>query len=264
MAELGKKFEEEMGVPVKVETQEGITDKFQTAAQTGKGPDIIFWAHDRIGEWADAGLLQPLEIKDDFKGTMIPMSWDAVTHNGKIWGYPAALECVSLICNKKLVTGKPPTQLSEFPAFAKELQAKNPKAIAIMWDYKVPYFTFPFLASAGGYSFKKTEGGYDIKDIGVDNAGAIEGLTAVVNLIKEGVLPERFYPGCHGTKNGRRRACHHGKWSVDMGQSSQERNRFRSRCLAWGWREPWQTVRRRLVRAHQPLKPEHGVRDAIS
>src|SRR5215510_5383725 len=159
MAELGKKFEEEMGVSVKIETQEGITDKFQAAAQTGKGPDIMFWAHDRIGEWADAGLLQPLEIKEDFKGTMIPLSWDAVTHNGKIWGYPAALECISLICNKKLVSAKPPTQLSEFPAFAKELQAKNPKAIAIMWDYKVPYFTFPFLASAGGYSFKKTEGG---------------------------------------------------------------------------------------------------------
>ena len=44
---------------------------------------------------------------------------------------------------------------AEFPAFAKELQAKNPKAIAIMWDYKVPYFTFPFLASAGGLFFQE-------------------------------------------------------------------------------------------------------------
>ena len=42
MAELGKKFEEEMGVAVKVETQEGITDKFQAAAQTGKGPGHYF------------------------------------------------------------------------------------------------------------------------------------------------------------------------------------------------------------------------------
>ncbi|MGB8463603.1 MAG: extracellular solute-binding protein, partial [Terrimicrobiaceae bacterium] len=57
LEDLGKKFEQEMGVPVKVETQEEITDKFQAAAQGGKGPDIFFWAHDRIGEWADAGLL---------------------------------------------------------------------------------------------------------------------------------------------------------------------------------------------------------------
>jgi maltose/maltodextrin transport system substrate-binding protein len=190
LGDLGKKFEQEMGVPVKVETQEEITDKFQAAAQGGKGPDIFFWAHDRIGEWADAGLLKPVEIKDDFKATFIPMSWDAVSHKGKFWGYPLALECVSLIVNKKLVTGKPPGQLSEFAAFGKELKDKDPKLIAIMWDYKVPYFSFPFLASAGGYSFKRTENGYDTKDIGVDNAGAIEGLKAIVDLINAGVLPK--------------------------------------------------------------------------
>ena len=44
LVELGKKFEQEMGVSVKVETQEEITDKFQVAAQSGKGPDIFFWA----------------------------------------------------------------------------------------------------------------------------------------------------------------------------------------------------------------------------
>src|SRR6201987_6302763 len=74
LAEAGKKFEKELGIPVKVEAPESATDKFQAAAQTGKGPDIMFWAHDRIGEWADAGILQPLEIKENFKGTMIPMS----------------------------------------------------------------------------------------------------------------------------------------------------------------------------------------------
>jgi maltose/maltodextrin transport system substrate-binding protein len=190
LQELGKKFEEEMGVPVKVETQEQITEKFQAAAQGGKGPDIFFWAHDRIGEWADAGLLKPLEISDEFKAAYLPMSWDAVTHNKQIWGYPLALECVSLIVNKKLVTGKAPTQLAEFPAFAKELQAKDPKLIAIMWDYNTPYFSFPFLASAGGFSFKQTEGGFDAKDIGADNAGAIQGLTAIVDLIKANVLPK--------------------------------------------------------------------------
>jgi maltose/maltodextrin transport system substrate-binding protein len=190
LGELGTKFEQEMGVPVKVETQEEITNKFQVAAQSGKGPDIFFWANDRIGEWADAGLLKPLNIKEDFKAAFLPMAWEAVAHKKQTWGYPLALECVSLICNKKLITGNPPTQLSDYPAFAKELKAKNPKSIAIMWDYTSPYFSFPFLASAGAYSFKRTENGYNLKDIGVDNAGAIEGLKAIVNLINEDVLPK--------------------------------------------------------------------------
>ena len=38
LAEVGKKFEKDLGIPVKVETPEGLTDKFQAAAQAGKGP----------------------------------------------------------------------------------------------------------------------------------------------------------------------------------------------------------------------------------
>jgi maltose/maltodextrin transport system substrate-binding protein len=190
LAEVGKKFEKDLGVPVKVETPDGLTDKFQASAQAGKGPDIVFWAHDRLGEWADSGLLKPLEIKDDFKAGFIPMSWEAVTHNKQIWGYPVALEAISLIYNKKFVTTPPPAQLSEVPVFAKELQAKHPNVIAIMWDYNTPYFSWPFLASGGGYPFKKTEGGYDVNDIGVNNDGAVKGLQAIVGLINAGVMPK--------------------------------------------------------------------------
>jgi maltose/maltodextrin transport system substrate-binding protein len=189
LGDLGKAFEKDVGVPVKVETQEQITDKFQAAAQGGKGPDVFFWAQDRIGEWADAGLIKPLEVNDDFKAGFLPMSWDAVTHNEQIWGYPISLEAVSLIYNKKFVTGKPSTQLSELHAFNKELKEKNPKVIAIMWDYNTPYFSWPFLASAGAYSFKKTQKGYDLKDIGIDSPGALQGLEAIVDLIKQGVMP---------------------------------------------------------------------------
>jgi maltose/maltodextrin transport system substrate-binding protein len=187
---LGKAFETEVGAPVKVETQEQIIEKFQAAGQSGKGPDIFFWANDRIGEWADSGLLKPLDIKEEFKAKYLPMSWDAVTHRRQLWGYPVSLEAVSLVYNKKLVTGKVPAQLSELPAFGKELKAQNPKAIVIMWDYKTPYFSWPFLASAGGYPFKKTAEGYDVTNIGVANPGSLEGLTEIVNLINAGVLPK--------------------------------------------------------------------------
>jgi maltose/maltodextrin transport system substrate-binding protein len=104
LGDLGKSFEKDIGARVKIETQEQITDKYQAAAQSGKGPDIFFWAHDRIEEWADAGLIKPLEIKDDFKAAFLPMAWDAVTHNKQIWGYPLSLEAVSLIYNKQLVS----------------------------------------------------------------------------------------------------------------------------------------------------------------
>ena len=190
LTELAKKFEKDLGIPAKVETPDGLTDKFQSAAQSGKGPDIVIWAHDRLGEWADAGLLKPLEISEDFKASFLPMTWDAVTHNSQIWGYPLAVEAVSLIYNKKLVADNPPAQLADVPKFAKELKEKNPKALPIMWDYNSPYFSWPFLASGGGYAFKKTEGGYDPKDTGVNDPGAVKGLQAIVDLINADILPK--------------------------------------------------------------------------
>ena len=186
---LGERFEKDLRIPVKVETVGDITDKFQSAARSGKGPDIVFWAHDRIGAWADDGLLTPLKVNDELKRDLLPMSLDAVTYNNQLWGYPLALEAVSLIYNKKYVTGKPPDQLSQVPAFATELRAENPNIIPIMWDYNTPYFSWPFLASGGGYPFRKTANGYDVRDIGVNNSGAVLGLEAIVDLIHLGVIP---------------------------------------------------------------------------
>jgi len=51
-------FTADLGVEVVVEVVDPLTDKFQQAAATGDGPDIVLWAHDRFGEWAAGGLIQ--------------------------------------------------------------------------------------------------------------------------------------------------------------------------------------------------------------
>ena len=57
LQKLGDKFAKKTGVQVVVEHPEDVTDKFQQAAATGKGPDILIWAHDRFGEWTAGGLI---------------------------------------------------------------------------------------------------------------------------------------------------------------------------------------------------------------
>src|SRR5215831_10064572 len=86
LVELGDEFQKDLRVPVRVDTPDNLTDKFQSAAQGGKGPDIVLWAHDRIGEWADAGFLRPIQIKDELRQNFIPMCLEAVTYNNQIWG----------------------------------------------------------------------------------------------------------------------------------------------------------------------------------
>jgi len=67
MQMVANKFEQDYGIPVRIETPEKITDNFPLAAQAGKGPDIVIWAHDKTGEWADGGVIAPIEVTAAYK-----------------------------------------------------------------------------------------------------------------------------------------------------------------------------------------------------
>jgi maltose/maltodextrin transport system substrate-binding protein len=185
-----QKFENDSGIKVTLESPENRTDNFAMAVQVGKGPDIVVWAHDTVGEWADAGIIAPIEVSQELRTKFLPKAWEAVVHRNSIWGYPIALETVSLIYNKKLLDGPPPTQLSELSALDAIIKKKNLEATAILWDYNSPYYSWGILASAGGYVFGKKGKDYDPQDVGVATPGAINGLSQIISLIRAGVLPK--------------------------------------------------------------------------
>lgn len=189
IAEIGRKFTENTGIPVIVEHPEGATDKFFHAAKSGKGPDLMIWAHDRLGEWADTGLLLPVDPDPAFAARIFPKAWEAFTHRGRLWGYPIAMESTGLIYNKALIAEEEiPANLADCAALAPRLQAAG--ADPILWDYNNAYFTFGLLASAGGYIFgKQPDGSYDTADIGVDHPAAVAAMEAVAGLIHSNVLP---------------------------------------------------------------------------
>ena len=187
---MGDEFTKKTGIKVVVEHPEDAPGKFQQASAEGKGPDIWIWAHDRVGEWKAAGLLNEVHPSKKFRDGVNQMAWDAFTIQGKTWGYPLSIEAVGLIYNKALVP-TPPKTWDEVFAIEKKLQAKDKSVHAILWDYNNTYFTFPLLQANGGYAFKrKADGTYDPKDTGVNNAGAVKGAAVLNRLIKEGVMPE--------------------------------------------------------------------------
>ncbi len=188
MRQIAKRFEDRFGIKVVLETPEQITNNFPMAAQAGKGPDVVIWAHDKVGEWADSGLIAPLEMTEEYKKRIFPKAWDAVTHARQIWGYPLSFEVIGLIYNKKFVDS-PPAQLSDLMALHQQIQKKHPGVMTILWNYSSPYYSWGVLASAGAYIFGRTDEGYDLSDIGVDCAGAVQALDKIIHLIQIGVLP---------------------------------------------------------------------------
>jgi len=185
-----KDFREKYGIKVQLEAPQNITDSFPTAAQSGKGPDIVIWAHDKVGEWADAGLISPIEVNDDTRAKYLPQAWEAVTHNGQIWGFPIGLETVTLIYNKALLSSSPPKNLSDLVELNSKIKQEHPGVSCILWDYKSAYYSWGILAGAGAYIYAKNNGKYDLSAIGVNTPGAVQGLSDILKLVKLGILPK--------------------------------------------------------------------------
>ncbi|ABR73697.1 maltose ABC transporter substrate-binding protein MalE [Actinobacillus succinogenes] len=180
IAQIGEQFEKDTGIAVKVENPGKLEEDYAQLASNGAGPDIIIYAHDRFGGYAKAGLLAELTPSKEFKDKFSGFAWDAETYEGKIIGYPMAIEALSLIYNKALVQ-TPPKTWEELKVLDDELRKKGKNAI--VWNISEPYFTWPVLAADGGYAFKINQGKYDISDIGVNNPGAKKALQFVVDFV---------------------------------------------------------------------------------
>jgi maltose/maltodextrin transport system substrate-binding protein len=187
---IAQKFEAELGIKVTIETPENITDSFPIAAQAGKGPDVVIWAHDKLGEWADGGLISQIDLPQKYINKFYPKAWQAVMHDGVFWGYPIALETVTLIYNKALLGGPPPTQLSQLVAVDQAVKLKHPGVSTILFDPYSSYYIWGILASGGAFVFGKKGSNYDLKNVGIATPGSVDALSEIVGLIRKGILPK--------------------------------------------------------------------------
>ena len=132
--ELAAKFEAaNPGVTIKLEitVSNGLPAKVATALRSGSPPDLIEVQHGWVPEYAQAGLVLPLDdvLKD--KDDYFPAALDYVTWNGKLWAIPYRIETHGVIFNKGafkaagLDPEKPPETWSDLVAAAKKLTGKT-------------------------------------------------------------------------------------------------------------------------------------------
>ncbi|EIW9275066.1 maltose/maltodextrin ABC transporter substrate-binding protein MalE [Klebsiella variicola] len=181
VAKVGERFYNDTGIKVTVEYPDKLEEKFPQAAAIGEGPDIIIWAHDRFGGYAQTGLLAEINPDNSFLDKFYRFAWDSERYNGKLIAYPIAIETLSLIYNKDIIA-TPPKTWEEIPALDDSLKLKGKSAL--MFNLREPYFVWPLLAAEGGYSFKFEDGKYDVNDVGIYKPGIVSGLTLLVNFIK--------------------------------------------------------------------------------
>lgn len=187
LQKVGDAFTKLSGVQVVVQHPEGAPDKFQAAAAAGKGPDIMCWAHDRVGEWVKSGLVVPVRPPRRVREQIEDSAWAAFTYRGQTWGYPLAIEAIGLIYNKALVA-TPPASFEEVIEIDRRLKPQGKGAI--LWAYNNSFFSWPLLAGPGGYVFGRNAAGeFDPMQVGVNNAGALQGAQMLERLIRDGHMP---------------------------------------------------------------------------
>lgn len=178
MNEIKGKFEKENDVKIKL-VEKDMFDQLEALAldgPAGKGPDVMMAAYDRIGALGQQGHLA--EVKLGNEADYDETDKAQVTYDGKIYGEPAVIETLVLYYNKDLIDAAPTTfkeveDLAKDERFAFDSEAgKNTGFLAKWTDF---YYSYGLLAGYGGYVFG--EDGTDASDIGLNNAGAVEGIT---------------------------------------------------------------------------------------
>jgi arabinogalactan oligomer / maltooligosaccharide transport system substrate-binding protein len=190
--DIFKKYTEKTGIKVETVAVSMLDQakKIALDGPAGKGPDIFYQPHDRIGDIVLQGLADPVDL-GDAKSEYSKTAVDAVTYDGQTYGVPFVVETYGLFYNKNLVPEAPKT-MEELMKIAKEKTNPAQDQYGFLMEAANFYFVYPFFAGYGGYVFRNEDGKMDTSDIGLANDGAVKGAELVQSWFKNGYIPKEI------------------------------------------------------------------------
>jgi arabinogalactan oligomer/maltooligosaccharide transport system permease protein len=164
---------------------EAFAQKLTASIPRGQGPDLFIHAHDRIGDWADSGLIAPIEA-DSHASTLepfMPVTRRALRYDDELWGWPLAFKSVALFYNRELVD-EPPETTDELLAMARRLSENDSNVYGLAYQADSFYYHAPWLFGFGGGIF--TSKG----EVRLDRPENARSLAFAANLQDEDIVPE--------------------------------------------------------------------------
>ncbi|MEU9336702.1 sugar ABC transporter substrate-binding protein [Streptomyces sp. NPDC048290] len=131
--------------------------KLVAAAAAGKLPDVMQMGGSYLGEFADMGVLEPVDTKTVNEDDFFPAAWAQSEYDGEVYGVPWYVDTRVLFYRTDLVEkaglSGPPKTMAEMTAAATALQDKADTEWGLYVQSRgldtVQSF-YPFLYSAGG------------------------------------------------------------------------------------------------------------------
>lgn len=189
--EAVKQFETDHDVTIKVveKAYAGQIEDLRLDGPAGTGPDVITMPGDQIGTAVTEGLLAKIDVSDEVKGIYTESAMQSQTVDGEVYGLPKAVETQILYYNKDIIAEADlPETTDEWLEYSKSVTTKDNFGLLALWDQI--YYGQGVLGGYGGYVFgQDSNGNYLPEDIGLDNAGSIEGAEYIQEFYQSGVFP---------------------------------------------------------------------------
>ncbi len=168
VAAAAEAFESETGVKVELVEKnfEDIRTDFLAQVPTGEGPDITVGAHDWLGALIVNGVVDSIDLGDT-ASNFEPVSVQAFTYDGQLYGLPYAFECVALVRNTDLDPDPAPATFEELIAKGRTLGTKLPFVINTNGTTGDGYTYYPLQTSFGAPVFVQAEDGSYTNEIGM-------------------------------------------------------------------------------------------------
>ena len=87
---------------------EVMASKLTTAIPRGHGPDLFIFAHERVGDWTESGLLEPFEL-DGTGDEFFDATLSSLQYQERLMGLPLAFKSLALFYNKNVISSAPET-----------------------------------------------------------------------------------------------------------------------------------------------------------
>jgi arabinogalactan oligomer / maltooligosaccharide transport system substrate-binding protein len=188
---LAEEFGEAEGISVAVQEVpfDQIRDLVSVQGPAGQGPDVFIGAHDWLGELAENGVVEPLDLgpaADDY----LDVAVQAFNYDGTNYGLPYSIENIGLVRNTELAPDQV-TTLDEMVEVGLAAVEAGDADLPVAWqqDPGDPFHNYWVVTGAGGYVFAQDEdGSYDASDVGLDSEGGLRAAEIFGELYDQGVV----------------------------------------------------------------------------
>ena len=159
---------------------DAMNDKMKVVVPEGKGPDLVVFAHDLVGAWAEMGIIEPLSsltTEEDTAG-FLPETVQPLVYKSALYGLPLAFKCVALYYDTARIP-TPPRTWDELVALAKQHTSVTDARFGLVGEVGNLYFHAPWLLGLGGEVLGPDD------EVRIDSPAAVEALLKVRSLVKE-------------------------------------------------------------------------------